>query len=177
MIIITKHAHERFLERFPDVRVCLTERVEAALPFGGQQGDEEFRIDAEHNMVFVLVKHKNDLVLKTILTQDQALANLAVKSDIYKGWRDQPAIAPRSPIILEEIKTNQNLVENQLKELAQKDVVAFNYYCPPLAEKKRLSKQMRDELGYTIHALDKYYWPEVFRLIYEYNAANRSVEN
>ena len=62
---------------------------------------------------------------------------------------------PQVSLGITEIKTNQNLVENQLKELAQKDVVAFNYYCPPLAEKKRLSKQMRDELGYTIHALDK----------------------
>ncbi len=176
-MVITKHAHERFLERFPDVQVCLTERVEAAVPFGGQLGDEEFRLDTEHDVVFVLVKTEKDLVLKTVLTRDQALANLATKSDVYKAWRNH-AIEPRSPLKLERIKENQNAVENELKEMAQKDVaIKYNYYCPPREEKKLLNKKMREELGYAINALDKYYWPEVFKLIYEYNAKHRRVEN
>ena len=179
MLIITPHAHQRFLERFPDVPVCLTERVEKAILFGGQAGNEnEMRLDTEYDVVYVLTKNyeTNDVYLQTVLTKDQALANFAIKSDMY-AWR-ACQIEPKK---IDRFNQNATYVEvavsvkDKLEKLAETYASQYNYYFPPKEEKKFINNQLRTEHEYTISAIDKYFWPKLGQIIYAYNASHRIV--
>lgn len=176
MLIITGHAYQRFLERFPGVSGCLRERVERAVPFGGQRGsDKELRLDTEYDVVYVLAKDKksSDVYLITVLTKDQALANMSAQNR-YTAW---------SPAMLDEKRSAQTstpitekaYADDHLRDLAAIYAKRNNYCFPPLDERKLFSRQIREQHGYTLGSVDKYFWPEVGRLIYDYNAKHRTV--
>jgi len=183
MLIITTHAHQRFLERFPDVPVCLTERVEKSLPFGKQSDAErEMYLDPDYDIVYVVAKKFKDKYLITILTKDQALASFARQREMH-AWKScliDPKKFENKHEDAEEkckirIKNELKKIQNELEKLAAEYVVQFNYYFPPKDEKKLITTQIREQHKYTGSAINNYFWPEIGRLIYEYNAKHRSV--
>ena len=180
MLVITQHAHQRFLERFPDVPVFLTERVDAAIPFGGQQGSSEMRLDPDYDVVFVVNRDNvtGDLLLVTILTKDQALANLSLNTDLH--CKQHCLIDPRPACVQHETTTKPQNAEkiekiNALRDRAKIDIEAFGYVYPELSETKQLTKKISAEQNCSKSMVDKYYWKEFGRLMYEYNAKYRSV--
>jgi hypothetical protein len=170
MLLITQHAHQRFLERFPDVPVCLTERVESAILFGGQKGTGEMRFDPDYKMVYVLNKTESgDYVLRTILTLDQAMANFCKLADM-RVWRNY-ALDPKSKNTHDESASSaEDLVKNSLHILASKAVVDYGFVYPDREEVKKITKEIQNEFHVSRKRIEKYFWPEVGRLIYEHNA-------
>lgn len=158
MLIVTRHAQGRLAERFPHIG-DVAQAVQDAVTFGGQAGNSELLLNQTHGAVFVVVRDRHDLVLKTVLTQDQAIANLAIKSEVFKLWRTEQ-ISPRQPA--------PDDLSQRLKELAQQDVREFDYLYPERADVKKFSKKISEKLTCSLRSVEKHYWPEILRLIREY---------
>jgi hypothetical protein len=70
-MLVSPHAQERWRERSSG---RLTESLQRAVPFGGQYGDNLLLIDGD--IVFACEKYGRAYLVKTVLTRDQALANM-----------------------------------------------------------------------------------------------------
>jgi len=181
MLKITRHAHQRFLERFPDVPVCLTDRVQKAIPIGHITKKRKFLYDYDHKIVFVLVKDESDdLVLVTLLTYDQYLSDYARRRDLQM-WRNGP-INPSAPVVQNETKPEKEVEQKSvseaeifLKNLAKTSVVEYGFIYPEISKAKEITATIKTNHKFSNKQIEKYFWPEIGRLIYEHNARYREV--
>lgn len=70
-MLVSPHAQERWRERSSG---RLVESLQRAIPFGGQYGDNLLLIDGD--IVFACEKYGRAHLVKTVLTKDQAVANM-----------------------------------------------------------------------------------------------------
>lgn len=174
------HALERFQERFSHLGSPKS-LVESAIPFGGQKGSEYLLLNQEHEIVFPIVCGREELehTVKTVLTLQQAKANLSVRhginfqEDIADKVNSIREKAEKERKALAQIKENQ-INENdtrisqenikKLKVLAIKHVKTYGCF-PTGTERKKVFKEIKEILPVSNANLNEYFLGEVGRLI------------
>jgi hypothetical protein len=122
----TIHAMKQFAERFPDCNII--ESYRRSMPFAGQFGTDTMSIDETINAVFVATKYH---VVRTVLTHDQAIANLqmshctlrhSIVSQACDGVVEmQSAVAAKAK---REIDAQREQLRGTLQEFASRHATA-----------------------------------------------------
>jgi hypothetical protein len=104
VVIVTTHARERFAER-ADIGESLEAILKRAMPFGGQAGDGILLADGD--VVFATNKSWRGRVVTTVLTMDQAIANM----EMVSGHRPHsaPTVLRQKQVVLPAVKENRLL--------------------------------------------------------------------
>ena len=187
--IITSHARERFCERFPCLDESLENLLSESVLFGGQKGNDYMLLNSKHGLIFPMTidEKSGRPVVKTVLTQDQGFANLSLKMRIVPAPRvvDHVALAESYARQAElermreqeqkqeqekELEQKQCEVREEMLRVAREHAIACRYRYPEKDTQKVIIKELREEYGFTRKSIDKIYWPEFGRLVYDHNA-------
>lgn len=181
---ITDHALRRFNERFGYIESSIESLLENSMIFGGQKGAEYLLLNPQHEIVFPIACYKEDKhhVVKTVLTLDQAKANLSMShrlefnSDISdrieqirkkaKEEQIKSAQTPK-PVVQQKPMELTQEIKTKIKDYAQKHIEKRGWYFPDKQERKDMFAQMKLDLGISRKIFDDYFLPEIGRLIRE----------
>lgn len=178
--VISLHALERFAERFPHLNNVYQLLEDSVLFVEVKSSKTEMRLNIEHNIVFVIALTEKGRFVTTVLTKDMAFGHASLNKTMCKMPHLQ--IDPKTNVIGESLKKAQNagatkpidpVVKKKLIDLARNNVPEYNYKCPSITERKDINEKLKVQFDVSRHALEKYYWPEILRLIYEYNKTKR----
>lgn len=97
-MLVGPHAQERWRER--SAKESLKDSLERAIPFGGQYGDNLLLIDGE--IVFACEKYGRAFFVKTVLTKDQAVANMEFSQGCHRVYNTEV-----NPKELKKLKTQK----------------------------------------------------------------------
>ena len=173
---ISTHALERFNERFPTQN--LDQELKNAVPFAGQRHNEEFRL-APCGCVFVVANktEQKGKVLKTVLTKNQAIANLQTFFPQIANF-DFSYLIPTIPYVQDSVQpkpdptpSNRSPAEiSQIKEMASKHANEDHIRHLSPVESKNRRKEELAKLGLNLSNL---YQKEYERVLIELNTARR----
>lgn len=163
---ITDHAYERFYERFGDIDISIESLLENSFNFGGQFGSQYFLLNKDHDVVFPIVREYKDHVVKTVLTLQQAKANLSLFRKI-SFEAEKPKVIEKPKV---EPQSNKEREENskKLKAMAQ-EYYEKHRCCPDVKERKKLFKEIKSILPISIKQFDTFFFLEITRIIRESN--------
>lgn len=88
---LTPHSALRWLERSHLIDQVRTE-IAAAIPYGGQCGEDTYYLTPAGLVLVVSKSSSGEWIIKTVLTQSQAIANMSMRG-IY------PESLPASPML------------------------------------------------------------------------------
>lgn len=172
--IVTTHARERFNERFPDIHESLESLLAEAIPFGGQKGNGYLLLNTEHGILFPMGRDEKTgrPVVKTVLTQDQGMGTFSLKMPRVLASREvngltQGELRAKQESVAKE-KENSEILG--ITNLAREHAEACRFKFPDRDTQKVIMKEIRAEHGISRKSLEKIYWPEFGRLVYEHNA-------
>ena len=159
---ISNHAADRFAERFGR-RFSILSLLEGSIPFGGQKGSEYLLLNTEHEIVFpIITSDSGHHVVKTVLTLQQAKANLSVVHDISFNLDFSK--------YEEERKNNEEEIINKLKFLAREylsNLPTEHRSCPGPHLAKVFKKKIKKKLLASNAQIDKFFIGEMARIIRE----------
>ena len=161
---ISDHAFDRFYERFGHVDITIESLLENSFTFGGQFGSQYFLLNEDHDVVFPIIREDKDHVVKTVLTLQQAKANLSLFHKISFETEkpkviETPKVKPQS----DKEKEDNN---NKLKVMAQ-EYFDKHRCCPDAKERKQLLKEIKSILPISIKQFETFFFLEITRIIRE----------
>lgn len=176
---ISTHAQERFNERFPEND--LEQELKNAVPFAGQRYNQELRL-APCGCVFAIANKVEGTgkILKTVLTQEQAIANLQSHFPQIKTSNFSYLVTPvHSESELPKPIQSTPKPFQQPRPVAQvEQIKAFafkhaqddwNNNVSPVDTRKKRKEELKKH-GLT---LSKFYEKEYFRVLTDLNADRR----
>jgi hypothetical protein len=182
--LITDHARMRLRERFIHVSDSLETYLCDAIVFGGQLNNEYLLYNDAQRMVFpVVVDDNGNHVIKTVLTLEQCYANLSSRRE------NRRMILPTDPTVKERVEINramavsetvniklpmtsealENTSAHLLKALAEQYIERFSHQYPVKAERVLVNEEIKRTHSVSNRMLEKYFWAEIGRLVYEHN--------
>lgn len=171
---VSYHAERRFRERFYHINLSLNQLLENSIIFGAQKGAEYFLLNQDHKLVFVVTceTENSKHIIKTVLTLDQAKANLSMAFGIefettniaekVENIRKQSCVQKQP-----EQKITQEHIE-KLKMLGE-DFARKYGYVPTGKEQKEVFKKIKSLIPVSNKILNSYFLPEIGRVIRERN--------
>lgn len=172
---ISIHAQNRFYERFPECD--FTQELKNSVLFAGQKYNDEFHL-APCGCVFV-IGNKTEIkgkVLKTVLTKEQAIANLQKAfghlRNVDFSYLINPCVQPEPiPPKPEPTPSPRSPAEiSQIKEMASKHANEDHIRHLSPVESKNRRKEELAALGLNLSNL---YQKEYERVLIELNTARR----
>ena len=119
--VITDHALDRFAERHAEsaalqtnqYRELLLAELERGVPFGGQIGNDELYLLPSGNVAAITWQARTGIV-KTVLTQEQAIAKMQSMGAVLRLARELPEQLPDTPRAIDEAEL-RSLAEQHFK--------------------------------------------------------------
>jgi hypothetical protein len=171
---ISDHAERRFRFRFRHIDSSINSLIESSVVFGGQKGSEYLLLNETHGIVFPIVcsKTEPEHIVKTVLTLDQAKANISlfhkITFDVVKTTTPEP-IKKEKPVKIAD--NDPRISTENIEKLKEKAKIFFSRYgyFPTGKEKKKIFREIKAELPVSNKNLDEYFLCELGRLIRERN--------
>jgi len=188
--VIADHARMRLRERFPSLNCEVEDCLVDAILFGGQLSSEYLLYNVSHQTVFPVVVDglTGSHVVKTVLTIDQCYGNLSMRKENLR------TIIPTDPSVKERVEINRKMaeLESPTKEimlpaelssvasaaellcitLAHKYIDILEHQYPDKQRKKEINEEVKAEHKLSNRMLERYFWGEIGKLIYEHNKAS-----
>ena len=188
--IIADHARMRLRERFPYLSCEVEDCLSDAILFGGQLSSEYLLYNVSYQTVFPVVVDVliGSHVVNTVLTIDQCYGNLSMRKENLR------TIIPTDPSVKERVEINRKMaeLESPTKEiklpaelssvasaaellcitLAHKYIDILEHQYPDKQRKKEINEEVKAEHKLSNRMLERYFWGEIGKLIYEHNKAS-----
>lgn len=188
---ISDHAFERFRERFAHIELPIGSLLENSILFGGQKGSDYLLLNKEYEVVFPVAVYEGKHAVKTILTLQQAKANLSLinktisfESDLRERCeelrRQHQEEIKRQPQVSKEVSKEEEEIINKLKNLARKylsNMPQEHRGCPGPHQAKCLKKKIKKKLPISNTQFDKFFIGEIGRIIRESDWSCLNVES
>ena len=174
---ISDHALNRFYERFSHIDKPIESLLKNSFCFGVQKGLEYLLLNKDYDIVFPVIYSNKKHVVKTILTLDQAKANLSLKFKItFESSQDINVFKPENNNKLKTIINNENNNElktlaneennNKLKTLANEYFKKYKKY-PDSLRVKLIKEELKNILPVSNKQIGKFFLDEIAKIIYE----------
>lgn len=163
---ISDHAYDRFYERFGHVELSIESLLENSFHFGGQKGSEYYLINQDYDVVFPIIRSDREHIVKTVLTVQQAKANLSINTKVLFELEIPKTETGISEPPKKEIPKQVEENNNKLKLLA-KEYLEKHGRCPSIQERKQLIKEFKTTLTISNRQFDKFFLYEITRMIRE----------
>lgn len=168
---ISDHAAERFRERFGHIKLPIRSLLTDSVLFGGQKGSDQLLLNKDYEIVFPVACYEGRYTVKTVLTLDQAKANLSLanrKIEFESDLREKCEEIRRRH--QEEVSKAEEEIINKLKTLAREYLSRLpqeHRNCPGRQQEKILRKKIKKKLPASNNQIDKFFMGEMARIIRE----------
>ena len=174
---ISEHAKNRFHERFAHINSHIEHLLKRSIIFGGQKGSEYLLLHEKCQIVFVISPRNYEHIVKTVLTLDQAKANL---HQMCKIEFEQSDISEKIKRIRDEAQKEigqEKIIKLKQKEIGQEKIITLKHRAKEYADKygcfpdkttrKEIFKQLRTELSVSTDDINEIFASEIGRIIRE----------
>lgn len=179
--VISDHAAERFHERFGHITLPIGSLLASSIVFGGQKGSDYLLLNKDYEVVFPIACCDGEHCVKSVLTLQQAKANLSLtnkKIEFESDIREKCEEIRRQH--QDEVSKTEEEIINKLKNLARKylsNMPEEHRSCPGPHQAKCLKKKIKKKFLASNTQIDKFFIGEMARIIRESDWACLSIES
>lgn len=168
---ISDHAIERFRERFCHITLPISSLIASSIVFGGQKGSDYLLLNKEYEVVFPIACYDGEHTVKSVLTLQQAKANLSlINNKIEFETLFTNICDDIRKLHQEEVSKSEEEIINNLKFLAREYLSILpegHRSCPGPHLSKCLKKKIKKKLPASNTQIDKFFIGEMARIIRE----------